>query len=659
MKDINTIITKNFNENISYIEQTHPQLFSKLSALDSAVSQGHYQEKYELVYENNSFDVFEKGTKNYLYNKDSLVHTLLAANSVNYKIDNNLFEGFSRHDISDDSLKKYADEEPFAADMSDIAPLIHYMQENSPQNKTLKTIDKFIFFGVGLGLHITAIQKKINSKVCFIVEDDLELFRLSLFTINYKDLASTATLIFSVFENNDEFMSSSALFLDTSYHYNHYLKYFSLLSHSEDKQNQFQLAVTSQPHIRFLFNNLLNIYLKPLEYLFDDYKILNNSLTFDTPYFNNKPFLVLAMGPSLQKNIKWLKSNHKRFITIAVSSSLSFLEREEISPNIILHLDPFEWGIISFDKVKSKEFTKNSLAFFSTGTPENIMSRFNKKQLFLFENGTDYRTSSLKLSTSCVGSLAYKLLLVLKAKNIFLLGLDLAVDDETGKTHSDSHQSTKNLGREESHIDNDSISYKDTLFKVAGNFKTTVLTTPNFYSSIFTIEYFTKFLKQNGQTVFNLSSGAKFTDTISLHANDINIQNDYPEIDVREYLHDFCEENSTVGFSKLELEELQKKLSHAKNLQKTLLNYQETENIDMYIAGIYSMLTSEEDINKYELSRVMETYLKYIVHYIFDFFNINELQNDANHIKNINALLKKHIMKILTFYIDALENKLN
>lgn len=44
---------------------------------------------------------------------------------------------------------------------------------------------------------------------------------------------------------------------------------------------------------------------------------------------------------------------------------------------------------------------------------------------------------------------------------------------------------------------------------------------------------------------------------------------------------------------------------------------------------------------------------------IFDFFNANELQKDANHIKNINVLLKKHIMKILTFYIDALENKLN
>ncbi|MBE0499778.1 MAG: hypothetical protein IBX43_11210, partial [Campylobacterales bacterium] len=45
MTEINTLVTKNFNDNISYIEAYQPELFTKLSALESAIELGHYQEK--------------------------------------------------------------------------------------------------------------------------------------------------------------------------------------------------------------------------------------------------------------------------------------------------------------------------------------------------------------------------------------------------------------------------------------------------------------------------------------------------------------------------------------------------------------------------------------------------------------------------------------
>ena len=51
MQDINTIITKNFNDNIEYIQEHHPKLFTKLSEYDAAVTNGHHKERYELIYE--------------------------------------------------------------------------------------------------------------------------------------------------------------------------------------------------------------------------------------------------------------------------------------------------------------------------------------------------------------------------------------------------------------------------------------------------------------------------------------------------------------------------------------------------------------------------------------------------------------------------------
>ena len=52
-------IVATFNDNISYIQSTHPLLFSKLLALDDAVADGHYKEQYELVFDNGYFDVLE------------------------------------------------------------------------------------------------------------------------------------------------------------------------------------------------------------------------------------------------------------------------------------------------------------------------------------------------------------------------------------------------------------------------------------------------------------------------------------------------------------------------------------------------------------------------------------------------------------------------
>ena len=78
LAEVWTLITNNFNQNIEYLQKEHPKIFQKLSALDTALENGHYQDRYELVYENDGFDVYEKSTQNYLYNKESLAHSLIS-----------------------------------------------------------------------------------------------------------------------------------------------------------------------------------------------------------------------------------------------------------------------------------------------------------------------------------------------------------------------------------------------------------------------------------------------------------------------------------------------------------------------------------------------------------------------------------------------------
>lgn len=661
MEDINSIITKNFNENISYIEENHPQLFSKLVALDNAVEHSHYQEKYELVYENGYFDVLEKKTNSYLYSKDSRIHASLAQESIDYDIDENLFEGFHKHTISPDDLKRYESEKLFVHHMSGYAPIIHYTNNKSSKQKKLKNINKFIFFGIGLGLHVTSIHKKIKSNVYLIVEDDLELFRLSLFVTNYKEISLDATLFFSVFEDNNQFFTTSTNFLKTKHYYNHYIKYFHILSHSKEKLEQFHVAVTSQAHLLFFYNHLLTQYLTPLEYIFDDYRFLNSSLSLSDKLTDEKPFLLIAAGPSLQKNIEWLKKNRDHFVIVALSATLSILEKENIVPDIVTHLDAFDAAKAHFDKLNSLEFIKDSIYMFTARTPKEVVSMFDKKRLFFFETGTQYKKLSLKPSAPCVGSLTYQLLLRLNVKNLYLLGLDLAIDSKTGKTHSDAHEYVQTLKIPESSAQKQTMSFRETLFYVDGNFTEKVLTTPNFKISIDAINQATNILKKEHQSVFNLSDGAKFIGTISKNPNDITLESTK---DIRAHIYGSCLKNSSSQLDKNEIENLYNKLSHAKQMQNIITNYGQKEKSDAkeYLEELEKLcliISSSDNINNYELARVLDTYNQYILTYIFDFFNTVGLENEKEHVKNIDSILVSHIFKIIDFYQNSLESKLN
>ncbi len=656
MPDINNTVTKNFHENIAYFQVEHPKLFSKLVALESAIEQGHYQERYELVYENDGFDVLEKSSGNFLYDKKSISHAKLASKSVDYSLDDNLFQGFHKQNITDEELKKYNEYKPFEHHMSGFAAIMHTVEEDV---KTLKTLYKYIFFGSGLGLHISSIDEKINAKVYLIIEDDLELFRLSLFCTNYKDLASHATLVFSVFEDNEAFYNSVKLFLDTEYYYNHYIKYFHILSHANEKIKQFQIAISSQSHLLFFYNTLLRQYLKPLEYLFEEYKFLHKSLRFDTKEFDVKPFLLVAAGPSLEKNMDWLKENHTNFTLVALSATLSILENEGIAPDIVTHLDAFDTAKIHFTKLKSLEFIKDAILIYSSRIPRDVVTMFEKKQLFFLESGTHYKEDSLKPSAPCVGSLTYQLLLRLKAKSIYLLGLDLAIDSQTGKTHSGLHEYAQTL---EVKDDSDAsiISFKESLFHVEGNFRKSVLTTPNFKISIDAINNATKLLKDEAQKVYNLNDGAKFVDSIPMKADNIKINQ--TSVDIKNHLFKLCSENSSVGLSNVELNALRDKLQHAKLMQITLLKYKELKKSKLTksledLKELSATLCTSEDMQKYELSRVLDTYLKYILSYVFDYFNHETPEKNMEAFEKLDLLLTSHLLKIVDIYHDTLKEK--
>ncbi|WP_428738528.1 motility associated factor glycosyltransferase family protein [Sulfurimonas sp.] len=651
----NTTIINRFNENISYLQTYQKNLFDKLVAFDNAVVNGHYQEKYELIYEN-GFDVVEKATGKKLYENKSEQYAQEASQSIEYSLDDNVFITGFKNDFTKEDLESCTNFKPFEYNLQGMAPLRYYMQEQAKGKTGLNKLYKFIFFGSGLGLHMESIDKKISSKVYLIVEDDLELFRLSLFVVDYSKLAKHAKLFFSVFEDEQEFSITANLFLQTEYYYNLYIKYFHTLNHSVDKLKQFHLAITSQLHLNFFYNDLLMQKLAPLENLFSDEQFLLQNITFKNTSLENKPFLLLGAGPSLQKNIEWVKEKQNSFVIVALSATLSLLEREKIKPDIIIHLDVFKAAYRHFNKVKNFEWFKDTIYILPAKIDPVITSKFNRKNIFFYENGTEYRVSSFKTYAPCVGSTAYQILLSLEVKNIYLLGLDLAIDAKTGKTHSDSHEYVKTL--DTNAADDEKMSFKEHLIEVAGNTEEIVFTTPNFNTSIQSINTSTKQLKTTEQKIYNLSNGAKFFDVKSFDKEEFRHTETF---ECQQELYEIFLKNSSNSLSEQEYQALESQVSYAQNMQEDINGFSKKKKFSVDELKERLILLSQQlsHNDKSDLKEVYEIYCRYLLPYVFDFLNKKEMKYDKQTLLDIRDIFTKELFHIVDYYTNALENTLS
>lgn len=660
---IEEVARENFLNNISYLEKNQPDVFKKLSALDSAIEQNYYQNRYDLILKDGYFDVLELATSNYLYNSSSDEYASMAADSINFDNASNAFKTFRKVKIPDEDLPKYKKVTIFQNNLSGYADILNYVQKNKNDEKLMRKIEKFIFFGIGLGIHVLKIDEKISAKTYFIIEDDLELFRLSLFTTPYYKLAQKSKLLFSVFDSKQEFSGKATNFLTQDFYYNHYLKYFHMLNHADEKFWEFHIQIASQSHNLFFYNAILEQELRPLDYLQNKFKFINILRDYSKNSLGNKPVILLAAGPSLQKNISWLKENQNKFIIIALSAVLSILEKEQIKPDIVTHIDGLEESIIHFTKLKDISFFDKTLFLISSRTPREIVDILKKQNIFFFESSSGYKKEFGNLSAPCVGSTTYLLLLALGVSKLYLLGLDLALDSKTGQTHSGGHEYSKNLEISGSIEEKDSITFKHSVIPAEGNFEQKVYTTPEFLVSISSINAASTSFKKSTQHVYNLSDGAKFSNTVPTNTESLSM-NTFVAIDKEALYKETYKEFEKNSSSELSIDEymaVEDKIKHSKNIRKVIeewqkLSFKESDEFLDSLAILIKELCSSSSNSSYDLALVLQEYLKFISTFIFDFFNTKNLQNIELHTKSVRDMLCWHLLDIVDLYIDGLSS---
>lgn len=551
MQELQETIIQIYQKNITFLKKNYFEIYKKVEDLEKNLI-----ETYHLDFINNHFELIHQDKK--IYNCDPFYDAQYRAKNI-YNNENiiSLLEPSK-------TLTTYGgiDEKIEASKF-----INEYINEFKNINISKDKSDKFIFLGTLLGVHLNDIHRVLKSKVYLIIEPNIEIFRLSLFLTDYEEIGNKSQLFFSISENDETLKNNIINFLKYKSIYNSFIR-FELASHNEiNLVSKVSEIITLENKIRYPFSEYIYSLKRGIFYLKNNPNgIINTTVKKD--FLKDAPVLFLAAGPSLDKNIDFIKNCQDKFTIVAAAATLKFLEKQQIHPDIIISIDAGKETVKNQFDVK-KEFFKNSIIITSIKTDPKIYEYINNDKVFFVQTSIEFLINAGLLLGVTVGDIGLKILLTLGAKEIYLLGLDAAIDEKTNKTHFSSYHYNEQIEKKEIN------SYKNYLLDVKGNFCNTVKTTLLYKDMIDSINEISPKLLENS-TIYNLSKGAYFDNTIALKLLDINISN-FKKFDKYNFRNSIFNQLKTItrnNFEKIDINEIKKekkiikRLKDSKNIKK-------------------------------------------------------------------------------------------
>ncbi|WP_457745053.1 6-hydroxymethylpterin diphosphokinase MptE-like protein [Sulfurimonas sp.] len=657
MQEIETQAINNYQANIDFFKNHNEIVYNKLIALQTLLENETFTPKYDLIYENDYFDVIELKSGAKLYNENSIEFSKQIVENITLKKDSQSFRSLRKINFEDDAFDKLKDANSYTtfANTAEIYSLYHH---NITPSTHMTEIDKYIFLGLGLGLHLPISIKKFDFQIVFIVEDDLELFRLSLFTIDYKKMLTGRTSYFSIADTPSEFRARFGGFYTNAFFKNTYIKFHLFSSAYESKIEEIRSILIGRPEATYSHNRILEKNRRVLEKINEKYKFLDLRKKEKEDYFQDKPWLVLGAGPSLYKNAQWISENQDRFIIIAAFTALNTLKRIGVKPDIAVQVDENLYTTNEMiQKLGDLSFLDDTLLFFSASVSPELFNLFKKENIYLHEDRTKYKLAKSTLTVSSVGDTIYALALIFNTPSIYLLGIDLALGAD-GSSHTPDHFKARSIESTKSQNETtDDFQLADTIIQTRGNFRQTIDTTPLFALSIPVMNHFTNIYKAPHQTIYNLSDGCYLEDTTPKHIEDIPLTKELHKQDIKKELRHYFDAISTIELEKTEIDGLYCRKSQLHDYYALIEKFQNSShtNADMFLASIITLV--QEMVNHeciFEIKDIMTIYYMNITPYIDDFFHTQELKNKKKFTKKFKSILVKNIMKIVRTYDEDL-----
>ena len=666
-------LTTTFLANLAFLSEYDNELYHGGDELSRMRERGEYKEKYALEFNMNDgdFDIYDILNDKYLYNKNpkKFNSELLRKSEQyegNYILD--LAEHFSpihKGVPIIDKTNRFEFENMTQFNTLSVNNAWEYLNAIGDyidnKKKRLKNIKKFIFLGTLLGRHIPKIAKNIDANMYLVLERNLEIFRLSLFTVDYTILAKKH-VTFSIMDNVFDTETKISRFFKMNYLENYLIKFSTTTINIEEYIDNILNSLHILNPVAYDYNRMLYVHFnRATKYIKDGYKfLLFNKTKKSLNLLKNIPVLYIAAGPSLDDNIDWIKKNHNRFFIVTIGAAYKKLLANDIHIDIISTLDQDFKALNEkqFDDESVEKISKNTIIFASNMTNENILKKFNRNNLFLYEVFSKLHKENIVFQGFSVGEITLNILLDLNIKKLYLVGLDLALNQETGESHSkDSNSATTKLNLNEK-INRDTYSARESLIKVKGNYREYVYTTPMFFSSIKSLEEKVK-IKSEDVVIYNLSTnGAFFNGVIPAKQEDIN----FNELKKIKFGYDlFLKELNYYSSTEISLKSKKIIKNEIKFIEKNIIEIIDKikntkyNNFEELLVDEYSILTTL-DINKYDfLYQILVNYFQISAPYLLYHFNDMKIKYESKKVKKIQEISIRQIISIIEDYLLCLK----
>lgn len=649
-----------YKKNINYLEENDKTLYERIKLFEEALNFNHLKERYSLEYKEDYFDVYDNEKNNWLYNTNSIIYSKNILSDLNFNTKKNTFKTFYDYKYEDEVIEKIKNVNIDSSAVLGISNIVHYINKNLPKKENFIKIYNYIVFGVGLGLHIPVIHKKLNAKIYNIIEPSLELFRLSLFVTDYTKLAQTSELIFYIANNESEFYEKFSLNYMETFFYNHYVKFFLFNKNCDLYINSIQNMLTSQGHYLYSYDRELMSLKRTFKYAKEKYKYIDISKIREVEELTSLPVLVLGAGPSLQNEIEFIKREKNNFYIIAVYGTMPFLEKNNIKPDAIVQYDEGDKGVYdTILEVKDLSFFKDTILLFSSHLDKKLYKSFHKKNIYIFQAMFKAKERLGSLTSPSVGEITFALSVLLGFRKIFLLGIDMSLDPETQKSHIDGYISNE-ATKDKQELSNEEFSFRKNIISIKGNFLNEVKTLPMYITSIRQlVSHINTFKKKVNLDVSNFSNGAFFEGTTPLKTKNFKpLKNISNKKDLDKNIKRYYDLLSTKEFNENDIQIIENKIIDAKKIRNKIVKLKKLKKIQEKEFKLKLHEIQEnfcEGYVCYDLQKILNNYFNFVIHYIFYLLNLQEVSNKKEHIKNLQELLSNQLLRIVDDYIKSLK----
>jgi len=337
---------------------------------------------------------------------------------------------------------------------------LKYVYEN-PANDTLNALENLekeykrypimFFYGLGNGVLYKALLKNETHKKIAVIEPEIDIIYATLNVVDLSSelLSQRLVLFYSEFASYPQFY-----FLITAPEFTSYAKTYDLHVHSPFYESYvddilrinsgFTKAISQMviAHGNSIDDMLIGIkhHIQNIPDMLENYCYTQLVLK---RYELNKTAIVVATGPSLDKQLGTLKKFAPYATIISLDASYPILKKHGIVPDYVTSIERVE-ATSTFFSTRDKEFDKDIYFIVASLThpqtiknilPRRLVLTMRPQQSEIAFNMKKYGYLGIGHSTA---NQAFQLAYALGHKNIVLIGQDLAFAPD-GKSHATGH----------------------------------------------------------------------------------------------------------------------------------------------------------------------------------------------------------------------------